>query len=85
MLGGLKQNLVHTRTQEKGAVTPQETEPDIPVSVQEALAEAWVYTGLPWGHKEMDKTERLHFTSSNYGGGNEDNVNLLQKIPCRHC
>ena len=27
-LGGNKQNLVHTRTQEKGAVTPQETEPD---------------------------------------------------------
>ena len=28
---GLKQNLVHTRTQEKGAVTPQETDPDLPV------------------------------------------------------
>ena len=32
--------LVCTRTQEKGAVTPQETEPDLPVSVQEFLAEA---------------------------------------------
>ena len=21
----------------------------------------------------------------NYGGGNEDNDNLLQKVPCRHC
>ena len=21
----------------------------------------------------------------NYGGGNEDNRDLLQKIPCRHC
>ena len=21
----------------------------------------------------------------NYGGGNEDNVELLQKVPCRHC
>ena len=30
-LGGHKQNLVHTRTQEKGAVTPQETDPDLPV------------------------------------------------------
>ena len=39
-LGGHKQNLVCTRTQEKGAVTPQETEPDLPVSVQESLAEA---------------------------------------------
>ena len=34
--------LVCTRTQEKGAVTPQETAPDLPVSVQESLVEAWV-------------------------------------------
>ena len=31
-----------TRTQEKGAVTPQETDPDLPVSIQESLVEAWV-------------------------------------------
>ena len=50
-LGGHKQNLVHTRTQEKGAVTPQETDPDFPVSVQESPAEAWVSGGLleGWG------------------------------------
>ena len=24
-------------------------------------------------------------THSNYGGGNKDNGNLLQKVPCRHC
>ena len=30
-LGGHKQNLVCTRTQEKGAVTPQEADPDLPV------------------------------------------------------
>ena len=41
-LGGHKQNLVHTRTQEKGAVTPQETEPHLPVIVWESLGEAWV-------------------------------------------
>ena len=35
-------NLVCTRTQEKGAVTPQETDPDLPRSVQESPAEAWV-------------------------------------------
>ena len=29
-----------TRTQEKGAVTPQETDSDLPVSVQESLVEA---------------------------------------------
>ena len=47
-LGEHKQNLVHTRTQEKRAVTPQQTqtEPDLPVSVQESLAEAWVHSGL---------------------------------------
>ena len=27
---------MHARTQEKGAVTPQETDPDLPVSVQES-------------------------------------------------
>ena len=32
-LGGHKQNLVCTRTQEKGAVTLQDTESDFPVSV----------------------------------------------------
>ena len=44
-LGGHKQNLVCTRTQEKGALAPQETDPDLPVSVQESLAEAWVDCG----------------------------------------
>ena len=51
-LGGHKQNLVHTRTQEKGAVTPQETDAGLPGSVQESLVEAWVNGGLlqGWGH-----------------------------------
>ena len=44
-----QQNFVYTRTQEKGAVTPQETEPDLPVSVQESLVEASVDSGLPQG------------------------------------
>ena len=35
-------NLVHTRTQAIGAVTPQETDPDLPMSVQDSPAEAWV-------------------------------------------
>ena len=41
-----------TRNQEKGAVTPQETDPDFPVSVKESPAEAWVGSGLlqAWGH-----------------------------------
>ena len=44
MLGGYKQNLVHTRTQEKRAVTPQETDPDMPMSVQASPTEAWVHS-----------------------------------------
>ena len=41
-----------TRTQEKGAVTPQETDPDFFVSVQESPVEMWVAGGLlqGWGH-----------------------------------
>ena len=48
-LGWYKQNLVHTRTQEKGVVTPQETDRDLPVSVQESPVEAWVGGGLVQG------------------------------------
>ena len=48
-LVGHKQNLVYPRTQEKGTVIPQETEPDFPVHVQESLVEAWVDCGLLWG------------------------------------
>ena len=45
-------DLVHVRTQEKGAVTPQETDSDLPGSVQESPAEAWVSGGLlqGWGY-----------------------------------
>ena len=38
-----------TRTQKKGAVTPQKTDPDLPMSVQESLVEAWVGGGLLHG------------------------------------
>ena len=48
--GGHKQNLVSTRTQEKGAVTPQ-SDPDLPVSVQESLVEVWVDGGLLQGQR----------------------------------
>ena len=50
-LEGHKQNFVHTRTQEKGAVAPQETDPDLPVHVQESLAEVWVGSGLLQGQR----------------------------------
>ena len=31
-------------------MTPQETEPDLPVSVQESPMEVWVDSGQLWGH-----------------------------------
>ena len=51
-LRGHKQNLVCTRTQEEGTVTPQENDPDLPMSVQESPTEVWVIGGLlqGWEH-----------------------------------
>ena len=40
-LGGHKKNLVCTRTQEKGAVTPEETDPDLPGSLQRRRVGHW--------------------------------------------
>ena len=48
-LGGYKQNLVCTRNQEKGAMAPQKTDPDLLVSVQESPVEVWVGGGLLQG------------------------------------
>ena len=48
-LGGYKQNLVCTTTEEKGAVTPKETDLDLPVSVQDSPEEVWVGSGLLQG------------------------------------
>ena len=40
--GEHRQNLVHTRAQEKSAVTTQETNPDLPMSVHKSPVEVWV-------------------------------------------
>ena len=58
--GGHRQNLVHTRTQEEGAETLQEIDPDLPVTVQESLAQTWVCSSLlqgqgNWGQKYMHR------------------------------
>ena len=45
-LGGHRENLVCTGSQEKGAVSPEETEPDLPVGVQVSPVEGWVDSGL---------------------------------------
>ena len=51
-LGGHKQNLVHIKTQRKGAVTPQVTEPKPPARFGRPPVEAWVRRGSPqwWGY-----------------------------------
>ena len=43
---------MRTRTHEKGAVTPQKTDPDLPKIVQESPVKAWISRGLlqGWGH-----------------------------------
>ena len=46
-LRGHKQSLVCTKTQGKGAVTPQETGPKLPAGVEESPVEAWVGRGSP--------------------------------------
>ena len=67
--GGHKQNLAHTKTQRK-AVTPQETEANLPASAGRSPVEVWVGRGSPqgqrslagyspWGCKESDMTEHL--------------------------
>ena len=70
-LGGYKQNLVYTGTQETGAVTPHETEPDPPVSVLEAPAEAWVDSGLPRGQGDwlQQSWQPWHAEVSHFEGG----------------
>ena len=44
-----KKNLVCTRIQEKGILTPKEADPDLLVGVQESPVEAWVSGGLLHG------------------------------------
>ena len=46
LLEGTNKILRSTRTQDRGAVTPQETEPDLHASVGGSPVEAWVCTGL---------------------------------------
>ena len=50
------QSLASTKTQRKGAFTPQETESDLPPSVRQSPVEAWV----SWGsHRDEALTEAV--------------------------
>ena len=53
------------RTQEKGAVTPQETEPDLPVSVQESLVEVCVKSNLLGGKYTDCSSPERHIMLAN--------------------
>ena len=88
-LGGHKQKLACTRTQEKGAVIPEENEPDFDVSVWESLVEAWLNSGLQQGqgYWEQQSWEMQHAGISTFGGGHlrtnyrgEHSPNHEQKI-----
>ena len=46
LLESTNKTLFAPRTQEKEAMTPQETEPDLPENVQESPVKAWVNCGL---------------------------------------
>ena len=65
-----QQNLVCTRIQEKGAVTPQKTEPDFSVRVQELLVEVWVNSGLLQGQdSDCNSLGAQHAGVSAFEGG----------------
>ena len=67
-------NLMCTRTQEKGAVTPQETEPNSPLNIWESLVEVWVNSGLPRGkrHWLQQSWELWYGGISPFEGGPHD-------------
>ena len=58
-LGGHKQNLMCIRAQEKAAVTPQETELDLPVTVKESPVEAWI-NSLASGQQQEGNTAPIN-------------------------
>ena len=45
-------------------MTPQETDPDMPMSIQESLAEAWVSSGLLQGQRHLLKEVTIIFITS---------------------
>ena len=57
-LGGYKQNLVCTKTQRKGAVIPQVTEPKLPASVGGSPVEAWIGKASPQGQGHWQQQAR---------------------------
>ena len=70
-LGGHKQNLVCSRTQETGAVSPQGTEPYLPVSVLKSLVKSWIDSGLlcDQEHRQQQCWETQYAGINSFRGG----------------
>ena len=49
-----------TRTQDKEAVIPQETDPDLPVNVQKAPVDVWADSGMPRGQRHKYTSPGSH-------------------------
>ena len=78
----MNKTLYEPQDQEKGAVTPEDTEPDLPVYVWEFLVEAWVDSGLLWGqgHWLQRRLSTEELMLSNCGPGEDSWGSLrLQK------
>ena len=76
-------------TQEKGAVTPQETDPDLPGRVQESPAEALVSGGLDWVQQCVQGTfwrrwRYLHHLHHSLVSGQTTGREHSQRSNCQH-
>ena len=60
VFGGHKQNFVHTKTQRRGAMTSQDTEPKVPASVGGPPREVWVGRGSPQGRGHWKVSLRVN-------------------------
>ena len=56
---------------------PQETEPDLPVSVQESLAEVWVDSGLLWCHYPYHSLASGQKTGREHSPAHQQKIGLM--------
>ena len=67
-LGGYKQNLAHTKIQGKGVVTPKETEPKPPASVESLLwRHGWEKLGLALVGKALHSKALIQLSADGWG------------------
>ena len=91
-LGGHKQNLVCSRSQKKGAVSPQVTELDFPVRVQESLMEVWANTLASGQTAEREHSlphqQKIGLNITEHGSANQNKTQVppqslspIRKLP----